>query len=69
MDDTLKHPQVNMDDDANEKFLDQVLPAATILRQHLTHKIPIKRLTLQQWREYKNATNYLICNKPFKSVD
>ena len=69
MDDTLKHPQVNMDDDANETFLDQVLPAATILRQHLTNKIPIKRLTLEQWREYNNDTNYLICNKPFKSVD
>ena len=38
-------PQINIGDDAAEKFLDQVLAAATICRQHLTNKIPMKRLT------------------------
>ena len=38
-------PQVNIGNDAAEKFLDEVLAAATIFRQHLTNKIPRKRLT------------------------
>ena len=29
----------------------------------------MKWLTLEQWREYDNAKNCLICAKPFKSVD
>ena len=37
-------PKVNIEDDAAEKFLDQVLAAATICRQHLANKIPMKRL-------------------------
>ena len=61
--------QVNMGDDATEKFLDQVLAASIIFRQHLANKIPIKRLTQEQWREYSNATNCSICAKPFKSAD
>ena len=61
-------PQVNIEDDAAEKFLDQLLAPATICRQHLTNKIPTKRLTQEQWREYNNATNCSICAKPFKSV-
>ena len=62
-------PQVNIGDDASEKFLDQVLAAATICRQHLANKIPMKRLTQEQWREYSNTTNYSICAKTFKSAD
>ena len=62
-------PQVNIGDDATEKFLDQVLAAATICRQHLANKIPMKRLTQEQWREYNNATNSLIFTKPFMSAD
>ena len=62
-------PQVNIGDDATEKFLDQVLAAATICRQHLANKIPMKRLTQEQWREYNNATNSLILTKPFMSAD
>ena len=61
--------QVNIGDDAAEKFLDQVLAAATICRQHLDNKIRMKRLTQEQWREYKNATNCSICAKPFMSAD
>ena len=62
-------PQVNMEDDATDKFLDQVLAAATICRQHVVNKIPMKRLTVEQWRDYNNATNCSICTKPFKLVD
>ena len=61
--------QMNIGDDADEKFLHQILAAATICRQHLTNKIPIKRLTQEQWREYNNATNCSICTKSFKSGD
>ena len=50
-------PQVNIEYDAIEKILDQVLAAATICREHLANKIPMKRLTQEQWREYHNATN------------
>ena len=34
--------QVNMGDDTAENFLDQILATATICRQHLTNKIPMK---------------------------
>ena len=61
--------QVNIGDDAAEKFLDQVLAAATICRQHLANKILMKWLIQEQWREYNNATNYSICPKPCKSAD
>ena len=37
--------QVNLGDDVAEKFLEQVLAAATICRQHLANNIPMKRLT------------------------
>ena len=43
-------PQVNIRDDAAEKFLDQVLATETICREQLTNKIPMKRLTQEQWR-------------------
>ena len=62
-------PQVNIVDDAAEKFLDQVLAAATICRHHKANNIPMKRLTQKQWREYNNLTNCSICTKPFKSAD
>ena len=62
-------PKVNMGDDAVENFLDQVLAAATICRQHLVNKIPMKRLNLEQWNEYNNASNCSICTSPFKSAD
>ena len=61
--------QVNIGEDAAEKFLDQVLAAATICRQHLANNIPMKQLTKEQWREYNNVTNCSICTKPFKSAD
>ena len=56
-------PQVNIGDDAAEKVLDQVLAAATICRQHLANKIPMKRLTQEQLGECNNTTNCLICTK------
>ena len=62
-------PQVNIGDDPPEKFLEQILVAATICRQHLASNIPMKRLTQEHCREYNNATNCLICAKPFKSTD
>ena len=40
-------PQVNMRDGAVKKFLDQVLATATIWRQHMAKKIPMKWLTLE----------------------
>ena len=45
-------PQINMGDDAAEKFLEQAFTAATICRQHLANNVPMKRLTQEQWREY-----------------
>ena len=66
---SFKPHQVNIGDDAAEKYLEQYLALATICRQHLANNIPMKRLTQEQWREYNNATNYSICTKPFKSKD
>ena len=38
-------------------------------RQRLANEITKTRLTLQKWMDYNNATNCLICAKPFKSED
>ena len=62
-------PHVNMGDDVAERFLDQVQVVATVCRQQLANKIPMKRLFQEKWRKYKNVTNCLICAKPFKSTD
>ena len=62
-------PQVNMGVEATEKFSNQVLAVANIFKQQLANKIPMKRLTLEQWNECNNATNYSVCTKPFKSAD
>ena len=67
--DNTEPPQVNIGDGAAEKFLDQVLAAATICRQHLANKIPMKQLTQEQWRGCNNTTNCLFYAKLFKSVD
>ena len=61
--------QVNIEDGAAEKFLEQVLVVATICRQYLTNNIPIKRLIQEQWKEWNNATNCWICSEPFKSTE
>ena len=61
--------QVNIRDDATEKFWDCVLATATICRQHLANKIAMKRLTQEQCRECNNATNFPICTELFKSAD
>ena len=52
--------EVNIGDDATEKFSKHVLAPAIIC---------MKWLTQEQWRQYDNATNCTICIKPFKSVD
>ena len=59
-------PQVNMEDHAAEKFLDQVL---AICRQQLVNQVPMKRLTLEQCNEYNNPMNCSICAEPFKPAD
>ena len=65
----LEPAQVNIKDDTAEKFLGQLLVAATMCRRHLTNEIPMKCLTQEQWREYSNATNCSIYAKPFKSAE
>ena len=60
---------MNMGDDTAEKFLDPVLASATMCREHLANKAPMKRLTLEKWKEYNNFMNWWICAKPFKSAD
>ena len=62
-------PQVNIRDVVAEKFLDHVLAAVTICRQHLANNIPMKQLIQEQWRKYNNATYCSVCTKPFKSAD
>ena len=61
--------QVNIGGDFTEKFLDQVLDAVFICRQHLSNNILMKWLNHEQWKEYNNDTNCPICAKPFKSAD
>ena len=39
------------------------------LQKNLTKKISMKRLTQEQWWEYKNTIKCSICTKPFKSAD
>ena len=62
-------PQLNRGDDKADKFLEQILVVVIICRQHLANNICMKWLTQGQCREYNNATNCLICAKPFKSTD
>ena len=54
----IEPPQVSKGDDTAEKYLDQVLAAVTICRQHLTNNIPMKRLTQEQWKKYNKFTNF-----------
>ena len=61
--------EVNMENDAFENCLVQVVATATICRPLLANKIPMKPLTQEQWREYNNTMNFLIRTKPFKSAD
>ena len=62
-------PQLNIRDDTAEKFLDHVLAAATICRQHLANNILMKWLTQEQWRKYNSTNNCSMYTKPFKSAD
>ena len=62
-------PQVNIGCDVTEMFLGQVLSTATICRQHILNKIPMKRLTQEQWREYNTVRNCSISTRPFKVAD
>ena len=57
--------QVNLGDDAAEKFLDQVLAAAAVCRQHLANKISMKRRTQEQWRELQQRQWLLDLCEPF----
>ena len=54
-----------MRDDTAEMFFDQGLATA----QDLANKIPMKWLTQEQWKEYRNTMNFSICAKSFKSAD
>ena len=53
----LKPAQVNIEDDAAEKFLGQLLATTAMCRWYLANEIPMKCLTQEQWMEYNNATN------------
>ena len=54
----IEPPQVYKEDDTAEEYLDQVLAAATICRQHQTNNILMKRLTQEQWKKYNKFINF-----------
>ena len=59
-------PEVNHGPDAAEKFLDQVMATSTKIRQYLKRKIPMERLTPEQWNEFNHASECHICGKGFQ---
>ena len=59
-------PKTYFGKDSAEKFLDTVTKEALKIRQYLYNKIPMERLSSQQYRQYQTATRCHICKKEIK---
>ena len=62
-------PKIYFGEDSAEKFIDFVQREAKVIRKFLKNKIPMERLSSQQWREYNTAAACHICKKNFKEGD
>ena len=56
-------PTVEFGENSAESFLDAVLCEANRIRRYLSYKVPMERLTKQQWDEYQSAITCHICGK------
>lgn len=56
-------PKIHSGPDSAEAFLDAVTREAHQIRKYLKNKIAMKRLTPQQWNEYRDASICHICEK------
>ena len=64
-----RKPVVLRGENIAEEFLDHVMVIANEIRHFLRKKIPMKKLTVQQQREFQSATKYHICSKIFQPQD
>jgi len=62
-------PKVYFGEDSAEKFLDMVQRESKLIRKFLKNKIPMERLSSDQWREQNIAVKCHICKKTFKEGD
>ena len=56
-------PKIEFGENSAESFLDAVLCEANRIRKFLSYKVPMKRLTTQQWNDYQSASTCHICGK------
>ena len=60
-------PKIHFGEDSAEAFLDTVTCEVSRIRKYLKYKVPMERLTPQQWNVYQNATTCHICKKEITS--
>ena len=65
----LRKPVVLHGENVAEKFLDHVMVIANGIRHFLRKKIPMKKLTVQQQRDFRSGTKCDICSKLFQPQD
>ena len=51
------------------QFLDHVMVVANEIRHFLRKKVPMKELTVRQWRDFESATKCHICSKVVQPQD
>ena len=56
-------PKIGFGENSAEDFLDSVLCEANRIRNYLKYKVPMERLTSQQWNEFRNTSICHICQK------
>ena len=59
-------PKIYFGEDSAEKFIDCIQQEAATIRGFLKNKIPMERLSSQQWQQHQSALKCHICQKDFK---
>lgn len=62
-------PKIYFGKDCAERFIDCVQREAAIIRKFLRNKVPMTRLSSEQWRSHQSATKCHICQKDFEEND
>ena len=62
-------PKVYFGKDSAEKFIDCVQQEAKLIRKYLQNKIPMERLSAQQWDQFNNASECYICKQSFNTKE
>ena len=59
-------PKIYFGEDSAEKFIDCIQREAKMIHKFLENKIPMEKLSSQQWQQFKSALKCHICQKDFK---